>query len=137
MGRRAALAAVARAAELWSADWDPEAHTLALPALAGMRRGVVRGVLLSEETDGGTRLRFAVEAAEWRLQTAAVVILLFSALGAVFTVVWPFFPVLLPVAPFGALLALGGWFLVISRLQTSGPDEFLELVTKLAEEAQS
>jgi hypothetical protein len=32
------------------------------------------------------------------------------------------------VAPFGAVLALGGWFLVISRLRTSGPEEFLEAV---------
>ena len=41
---------------------------------------------------------------------------------------WPFYPQLIAVAPFGALLALGGWFLVVSRLRTSGPDEFLDAV---------
>jgi hypothetical protein len=28
------------------------------------------------------------------------------------------------------VIALGGWFLVISRLRTSGPDEFLEAVAR-------
>lgn len=134
MDRPAALSAVSEAAEAWGAAWDAEDRTLVLPALAGIRRGVLRGSVLAEDADGGTRLRFAVESAEWHLQTAAVVILLLSAFGALFTVVWPFFPSLLPVAPFGALLALGGWFLVVSRLQSSGPEEFLELVTKVAEE---
>jgi hypothetical protein len=48
--------------------------------------------------------------------------------GGLLTVLWPFFPRLLEIAPFGAVIALGGWFLVISRLRTSGPDEFLEAV---------
>jgi uncharacterized membrane protein HdeD (DUF308 family) len=52
-------------------------------------------------------------------------ILLLSAFGAVLTFIWPFFPKLIAVAPFGALLALGGWFLVVSRLRSSGPEDFL------------
>jgi hypothetical protein len=31
-------------------------------------------------------------------------------------------------------LALSGWFLVVSRLRSSGPEEFLELVAKLIAE---
>jgi hypothetical protein len=53
--------------------------------------------------------------------------------GAVLTMLWPFFPQLLPLAPFGAILALGGWFLVLSRLRNSGPDEFLVMVEAQAE----
>jgi hypothetical protein len=55
-------------------------------------------------------------------------ILLVAVAGGLLTVLWPFFPQLMNVAPFGALLALGGWFLVVSRLRTSGPDEFLVAV---------
>jgi hypothetical protein len=63
----------------------------------------------------------------------AVMILILSALGAVLTVLWPFYPQLITVAPFGALIALGGWFLVVSRLRTSGPDEFLAAVAATPE----
>ena len=55
-------------------------------------------------------------------------VLLLATAGGVLTVLWPFFPNLLAVAPFGAVIALGGWFLVITRLRTSGPDDFLEAV---------
>jgi hypothetical protein len=60
-------------------------------------------------------------------------ILVLAVLGAALTVVWPFYPQLLPVAPFGALMALGGWFLVISRLRSSGPEEFLKTVEAISE----
>ena len=41
---------------------------------------------------------------------------------------WPLFPQLLPVAPLGAVLAVGGWFLVLPRLRGHGPEEFLASV---------
>ena len=46
--------------------------------------------------------------------------------------IWPFFPGLLPLAPLGAIVALSGWFLVVSRLTTSTPDDFLRLVADVA-----
>jgi hypothetical protein len=55
-------------------------------------------------------------------------ILLLASAGGLLCLIWPFFPRLLQIAPFGAILALGGWFLVIARLRTSGPDEFLAAV---------
>jgi len=61
-------------------------------------------------------------------------VLLLATAGGVLTVLWPFFPNLLAVAPFGAVIALGGWFLVITRLRTSGPDEFLEAVAAQGED---
>jgi len=51
-----------------------------------------------------------------------------ASFGELLTLAWPFFPSLMTVAPFGAILALGGWFMVVSRLRTSGPDEFLDAV---------
>jgi len=133
----AALAAVARAAEDWGAQWRRHARggTLALPVLHGLRRGWVRGPLAATPAGEGTALTFTPDEREEHLHGTAVVILLFSAAGAVLTVLWPFVPGLLPLAPFGALLALGGWFLVVSRLRTSGPGDFLELVAHHARAA--
>jgi hypothetical protein len=80
------------------------------------------------QAEGGSRLTFRPETSVYYVQTQAVVVLLLAVAGGLLTVLWPFFPKLLEVAPFGAVVALGGWFLVISRLRTSGPDEFLEAV---------
>lgn len=136
----AALEAVDEAAEAWGAAWTREGAggDLALPILAGLHRGWVRARLVAEpvaaEPAGAARtvLRLSVVERHEGVHVPAVFILLVSAAGAVLVVLWPFFPRLLPLAPFGALLALGGWFLVVSRLRSSGPEEFLELVEKVA-----
>ena len=96
--------------------------------LAGLRRGLISGEVDSLPTPEGSRLVFRPETAVYHVQTQAVMILLLATAGGLLTLVWPFVPKLLSVAPFGALIALGGWFLVVSRLRTSGPDEFLAAV---------
>jgi hypothetical protein len=131
----AALAALRRAAEDWGAELDRD--RLHLPVLQGLKRGVVSGPLRVDATEeGGARVVFRPEESRLYVQMASVFILLIAIVGALATVLWPFFPRLLPVAPFGALLALGGWFLVLSRLRTSGPDEFLVMVEAQAAEGQ-
>jgi hypothetical protein len=120
-----ALAAVRQTAEDWGAELRDE--QLHLPVVAGIRRGLVTGPV-EVRPEGGSRVVFRPEKSVYYVQTSAVVILLLAAAGGVLTFVWPFFPKLMAVAPFGALLALGGWFLVVSRLRTSGPDEFLAAV---------
>ena len=122
-----ALAAVRRTAEDWGAELSEE-NQLHLPVVSGIRRGLVTGTVEVQPAESGSRVVFRPEKTFSYVQTSAVVILLLAAAGGVLTLIWPFFPKLLPVAPFGALLALGGWFLVISRLRTSGPDEFLAAV---------
>lgn len=130
-----ALAAIRQTAEDWGAELDLEGSggRLRLPVLAGLRRGLLSGPVTVEPSESGTRVTFQPEEAIWYVQTSAVVILLLAVFGSAFTVLWPFFPHLLAVAPFGAVLALGGWFLVISRLRTSGPEEFLEAVAAQGE----
>jgi hypothetical protein len=125
-----ALAAVRQTAEDWGAELDLEGSggRLRLPVIAGLRRGLLTGPVSVEPLERGARVTFHTEEAIWYVQTPAVVILLLAISGAALTVLWPFFPHLLAVAPFGAVLALGGWFLVISRLRTSGPEEFLAAV---------
>jgi hypothetical protein len=123
-----ALAAVRKAAEDWGADLQEEGRQLRLPVVAGIRRGLVTGKVEIQPTASGSTVVFRPETSLYYVQISAVVILLLAATGGVLTFLWPFFPQLMPVAPFGALLALGGWFLVVSRLRTSGPDEFLAVV---------
>ncbi|HEX6203035.1 MAG TPA: hypothetical protein VF100_08540 [Thermoanaerobaculia bacterium] len=135
---------------------------LALPFLAGLHRGWLRVRVTTEPASrvpaagasapaaaepraarrgqpeavtGGERTSVRLEVTERHegVHWQAVVVLLFSVAGGILVVLWPFFPRLVPLAPFGALLALGGWFLVVSRLRSSGPHEFLELVEKVAE----
>jgi len=130
-----ALSAVGRAAEAWGAEFqrDGQGGHLRLPIVSGLRRGLLSGPLTVEETPKGSRVVFRPEESMQYVQTAPVVILLLACAGAVLTVIWPFFPKLLPLAPFGAVTALGGWFLVISRLRSSGPQELLAMVAAEAE----
>jgi uncharacterized BrkB/YihY/UPF0761 family membrane protein len=124
------MAAVARAAEAWGAELERQERggLLHLPFVAGLRRGLVSGPLSVEAIPEGSRVIFRAEESRHYVHTASVAVLLLAGAGGLLTVLWPFFPQLLPVAPFGAIFALGGWFLVISRLRTSGPDEFLAAV---------
>ena len=69
------------------------------------------------------------------LNASAVAILVLASLGGLLTVLWPFYPRLLAAAPLGAVIALSGWFLVVSRLRTSGPDDFLAQVVAEADGA--
>ena len=81
----------------------------------------------------GSRVVLLPETSTYYVHTASVMVLLLAAAGGLLTLLWPFYPKLIAVAPFGAILALGGWFLVVSRLRTSGPDEFLAAVAVAAE----
>jgi hypothetical protein len=125
-----ALAAVGQTAEDWGAEFrrDGSGGQLHLPVVAGIRRGLVTGAVEVRRAEGGSRVVFRPDNAVYYVQTPAVMILLVAVAGSLLTVLWPFFPQMMNVAPFGALLALGGWFLVVSRLRTSGPDEFLVAV---------
>jgi hypothetical protein len=129
-----ALSALGRTAEDWGAELqrDGSGGRLHLPVLAGLRKGLLSGRVEVWPRGEGSRMVFRPEQSVYHVQTAAVVVLLLATAGAVLTVLWPFFPQLLSVAPFGAVIALGGWFLVISRLRTSGPEEFLAAVAEQA-----
>lgn len=124
------MAAVARAAEAWGAELDRDGMggRLHLPFVSGLRRGLVSGPLTVEPIPDGSRVVFRAEESSHYVQTSSVALLLIAAVGGLLTVIWPFYPKMLPIAPFGAILALGGWFLVINRLRASGPEEFLAAV---------
>ncbi len=133
------LRAVGQVAEDWGAEWHAATSggLLELPVSAGLRYGRVTGqVSVARSGAAGSEVEFRPERADYRLWTRAVVILGMSGLGALVTVVWPFYPRLLGLAPVGALLGLSAWFLIVSQLRNEGADEFLETVAALAETPQ-
>ncbi len=134
-----ALAALERTAEAWGAELEREGQggTLVLPVMAGLRRGFLRGRVTVTREGAGARLHFAVEESAYRLHRTAVAVLLLALAGAVATVLWPFFPQLLMLAPVGLALGLGAWLLVVSKLTNSGVEEFLAEVAAEGGEAGS
>ena len=131
----AALAALRRAADDWGAELRKEDGDLwlYLPVVHGLRRGLIAGPVQVEPAESGSRIVFRPEDSDVSVQAASVIVLLLAVGGAALASLWPFFPNLLPLAPFGAILALGGWFLVLTRLRTSGAEEFLGTVGVEAE----
>jgi len=123
----AARQAVQRAAAKWGARVEPAAtdQLLVLPVVAGLRRGVARGRVSVLPSSGGCRLAFRVDEVDLYVHKPAVVVLAISAGGGLVAFLWPFFPQILPVVPLALVLAVAGWLLVVARLHTSGPEEFL------------
>ena len=145
----AALRALGTAAEEWGADFAPAAAgsagaagsaegtggaggELRLPVVAGLRRGLLSGPVAVEPAGGGSRLVFRPVTQDYYVETSAVMLLSMAGAGALLAVAWPLFPPLLPVAPLGGVLAVGGWFLVLSRRRDLGPEEFLASVASHA-----
>ena len=134
--REGTLADLETAAEIWGAGWRPDGWggRLELPVTAGLRRGVVSGRVSVETTPNGSRVLFRVEESHHTLNVAATMVLLLGAVGALAVTLWPLFPPLLALAPLSLVLAFTAWLLVASRLRTSGPEDFLELVVTLPDE---
>jgi hypothetical protein len=70
------------------------------------------------------------------LNRGAVAVLVIGAVAGVLLALWPFFPKLLVAAPLAAVLAFLTWFMVVSRLRMSGPEEFLGEVLAAARESK-
>ncbi len=133
---REVLAAVARVAEGWGAEWQAGINggRLELPVVAGIRRGVLTTRLSVEPDGSGSSVSIAVEGSRFAVHRQAAAVLGLGAAGGLTVVLWPFFPGLAGVAPLGGLLAMAAWFLVASRLRSSGPEDFLELLAAAADE---
>jgi hypothetical protein len=61
-----------------------------------------------------------------KLHTSAVAVLLFAAVSALATIFWPILPALSALVPLALVLGVAAWLLVVSRLRTAGPHEFLQ-----------
>ena len=134
----AALDLLARSAENWGALWqEEEGHRgrLGMPVSAGIRQGWVAGPVEARALDsepGRCRLIFTTEVGEYRVDRAAVMVLLIAGFAGILTLLAPFFPKLWPFVPLGFVLGLAAWLMVVARLRNSGPEDFLR---SLADEA--
>jgi hypothetical protein len=138
------LTAIKDAAEDWGASWEASdagasaGGSLHLPVIAGLRRGFQEGRVTVEEGagDAARSVLFEVERQSYRLWTPAIALLLVAAWGGVLSVIWPFWPHLLPYVPIGLVLAFSAWFLIVPRLRHEGAEEFLGMVSAYAEGAE-
>ncbi len=129
--------ALAQAAEAWGAEWNGDASRhpekpgggrLVLPVIFGLRRGVLVGRVDFEPAGDGTRLVWQLEESHLELQRASVAVLAFTIVALLPALAWPFNLKLLALLPFAAVMGLLAWWLVLSRLETSGPEEFFATV---------
>ena len=130
----AVSAALRQAVDLWGASWQEAAAGgfLRLPVVRGLRYGIAEGPLTLESQGKGTKIRFAIEKEEFRLNRSAVAILVVGAAGGLMSMLWPLHPSILRLAPAGIVLAIAAWLLVSSRLRNSDANDFLHLVAELA-----
>ncbi|NHZ73423.1 MAG: hypothetical protein GWP16_03010 [Nitrospirae bacterium] len=128
-----ALLSLGTAAELWGADWQPGSSggTLLLPVVRGLWRGTERCRVSVSPIDSGSALELTVEESWHEVNRSAVVVLLFGGAGGLIVALWPFFPGLMPLLPVAVVLALAAWLLVVARLRSSHPEDFLKLVAKI------
>lgn len=139
VGRDEARSAVRRAAEAWGGTYRPETGEVYLPLLAGLRTGALAGRVSLAGDGKGTHVTLEEESRDYQLNRGAVGALVLALAGALATFLWPFFPDLTPLAGAGLIVSLAAWFLVLSRLSTNGPEDFLATVvdfSTLTDEAQ-
>ena len=125
--------ALAEAAKAWGAEWsadesDRDGGQLVLPVVFGLRRGFLVGRVDFAPAGDGALLTWQLEESHLELQRASVAILAFTILALLPALAWPFNPRLFALLPFAAVMGLLSWWLVLSRLETSGPEEFFATV---------
>ena len=116
-------------------EWQPtdQGGQLRLPVVQGLRHGIVQGTLSAAPEETGTSLRFDVEETSYAINRSALAILLLGGMGGLTVVFWPLSPMILQLAPIGAVLALVAWLMVVSKLRNSDPEDFFDLVADLSE----
>jgi len=129
----AALELLATAADLWGASWQARSSggTLHLPVVRGLWRGVEQCRVDVSCGKSGSAIELTVEESRHSVNRSAVVVLLFGGIGGLIVAFWPFFPGLMPLLPVAVVLAVAAWLLVVARLRSSSPEDFLKLVTEI------
>jgi hypothetical protein len=126
--------AVAEAADAWGGGFQRHGQggDLVLPVQAGLRHGRLEGRVEVRPDETGSRLTLTVERIDYRVHRPAMIILLLGAAAGLVLVLWPFVPGLEGLLPIALILVVGAWFLVVSRLQNRGAEEFLATVESFA-----
>ncbi len=123
-------AALTAAAESWGAEWTGgrDGGRLVLPVVFGLRQGVLVGRVGIEPSGDGVRLTWELEESHLELRRAEVALLCLTLAFLLPALAWPFAPRLLHLLPIAAVTGLAAWWLVISKLRNSGPEEFFASV---------
>lgn len=123
----AAANAIARTAESWGAEWAPSegGGRMTLPVVFGLRRGILVGEITISATGPGSRIAWRQLESHLEVQRSSVAVLSIAAVPLLGVLGWPLWPPLLAFAPIAAVLGLLAWWLVVSRLRSSGPEDFL------------
>lgn len=124
---------LAELADDWAGEWTPERNggRLALPVVFGLRRGELEGrVELTALGASRSRLVWTIDRSELAVDRASVAILVLALLPTLGSLLWPFFPNLFALVPYAAVFGLLAWWLVVSRLRSQGPEEFLAALAK-------
>jgi len=112
----------------WGGTWSgsDEGGRLELPVVFGLRRGTAVGrVEVQPLGIDRSRVVWTLEESRLEVHRGSVVVLSLAAVPAVAVLGWPLWPPLLALAPLSAILGLIAWWLVVSRLKSSGPEDFL------------
>jgi hypothetical protein len=124
---------LAELADAWAGEWTPEKSggRLALPVVFGLRRGELAGrVELTALGAERSRLVWTIDRSELAVDRASVAILVLALVPTLGSLLWPFFPALFALVPYAAVFGLLAWWLVVSRLRSQGPEEFLAALAK-------
>jgi len=118
---------IAELAGQWGGDWDGDeaGGRLELPVVFGLRRGVAQGQVAIAPEAGGSRIDWRLLDSHLEVHRGSVVVLSLAAVPSVALLGWPFFPALIALAPLAAVLGFLAWWLVVARLRSAGPEEFL------------
>jgi len=130
-----APAAIAAAAESWGAEWsgdpgDRSGGRLSLPVVFGLRQGVLVGRVAIEPSGDGARVTWMLEESHLALRRLEVALLAVSLALLLPALAWPFVPRLLALLPVAGVIGLLTWWLVLSRLRNSGPEEFFSTLAQ-------
>lgn len=122
-----AARAIAATAGPWGAEWTPHegGGRLALPVVFGLRRGWLVGELTIAPSGSGARVAWRQLESHLEVHRSSVAVLSMAAVPLLGVLGWPLWPPLLAFAPLAAVLGLLAWWLVVSRLRSSGPEDFL------------
>lgn len=118
---------IAATAEPWGAEWTahPGGGRLSLPVVFGLRRGRLVGEVTITASATGSRVAWRQLESHLEVHRSSVAVLSIAAIPLLGVLGWPLWPPLLAFAPLAAVLGLLAWWLVVSRLRSSGPEDFL------------
>ena len=111
---------------------------LLLPVTAGLRHGFVVGEIEARESGEATELCYRIEHSEYALHVASVGVLLFGGVGALLTIIAPLFPdQLWQMVPFGLLLMVVAWLMVVSKIRHRSAEDFFRLLSEVVDNEQA